>query len=572
MEEGTTYINWMRENLKIKDKETARLIPFYPNLAQRRVWNTMELQASRNLPVRILIAKARQEGVSTLIEAAAFTMINFHPNTIAQVVSADDDSTDLVFSMSKLMQDELPGHIRRPTIRSSRKEIAYAKPHRSKFIVQTAGKDVLGRGGTIQYFHGSEVAYWPHAKEGLIGALQQVPNAAGTIVALESTGNGVGGEFYDRYIRAVDKMRRNHEDYSGYLPVFLAWHTFDKYRMPLPEGYVLKPTEEEIHLQKKYDLSPEQLYWRRQTIDSECGGDETFFKQEYPADWRECFQASGRSVFSQGMLNRLEDACGPGSTCEFVSGEPQVVYRTLNCWTIWNTPHPNHQYTMGIDTMEGIVSDKSNERSDPDLHGVVIYDRTGNEVAAIYYGRGEQRALGKQCLQAAGHYNNAWTGIEIPKGMVVLDVFKEAGYPNLFRRQIHDERRDSDETEELGWRTTTATRPAMVQGLLGFIREHPIKIRSLDLIKEMRTFIWDKMGKAIHQPGEHDDLIFALMIAIQVHLRTEMRAVPYEYATTGAAPEKQRVLSMAYAGGYDTDTDGDDDFDSEYYSECCDFD
>lgn len=557
----------MRENLKIKDKETAKLIPLYPNTAQLRVWKTMEYQRSRGLPVRVLVAKARQEGVSTLIEGAAFTMINHHANTIAQVVSADDDSTDLVFSMSKLMQEELPPYVRRPTIRSSRKEIAYAKPHRSKFIVQTAGKDVLGRGGTVHYFHGSEVAYWPHAKEGLIGALQQVPNAAGTMVALESTGNGVGGEFYDRYVRAVDKMKANPTDYSGYLPIFLAWHTFDKYRTPLPKGYVLEPTEEERHLQKKYSLNLEQLYWRRQTIASECGGDEIFFKQEYPADWRECFQASGRSVFSQGMLNTLEDKCMPGSTCEFVSGEPQVVYRRLNCWHIWRKPHPGHQYIMAIDTMEGKVSDKSNERSDPDFHGAVIYDRTVNEVSAVYLGRGEQKPLGEECLQVAYFYNTAAVAVEIPMGMVVLDVFKRADYPNLYRRQVHQERRDSDETEELGWRTTIQTRPLMVQQLTSFMRQSPPKIWSLDLIKQMRTFVWDKAGKAVHLPGEHDDLIFALMIALQVHLTTEMLAIPYAYATTGAGEIKRGSRGFEYAGGRDNwkDDDTEDDFDTEYY-------
>jgi hypothetical protein len=155
--------------------------------------------------------------------------------------------------------------------------------------------------------------------------------------------------------------------------------------------------------------------------------------------------------------------------------------------------------------------------------------------------------------------------VELPTGMVILDVFKRDNYPNLFKRQIHDERRDSDETEELGWRTTPQTRPIMVQQLLSFLRDREIKTWSLELIQEMRTFVHDKTGKPVHQVGEHDDLIFGLMIAIQVHLRCPMDAVPYEYATTGATEAKKGGRGIEYAGGYDTEGDSVDDFDDSYF-------
>jgi hypothetical protein len=557
----------MRENLKIRDKATARLVPLNPNLAQLKVWNTMELQRSRELPVRVLIAKARQEGVSTLIEGTNFAMINHHPNTVAQVVSADDDSTDQVFSMTKLMQQEMPGYNRRPTVRSSRKEIAYSAPHRSKFVVQTAGKDVLGRGGTVHYFHGSEVAFWPNAKQGLGGALQQVPDVAGTEVALESTGNGVGGEFYDRYVAAVERLKFNPNDYAGFLPIFLPWHIFDGYRKKIAPEVNFAPTPEEKGLRAKYSLDYEQLYWRRTTITDKCGGDLGLFKQEYPADWRECFQASGRSVFSHAMLNRWEDKALEGWYGIFESGELRPALRSMNCWTIWTKPEPGHQYAMGIDSMEGKVSDSKNARSDPDYHGVVIYDRNDNEVVAIYHGRGDQQPLGEQCLQAAKYYNNAYVAVEIPCGLVVLNVFKRDNYPNLFRRQIHDERQNSDETEDLGWRTTPQTRPVMVQTLLGFLRDSEPHIHSMSIIHEMRTFVWDKNGKPVHLPGEHDDLLFAQMIALEVHKRCPMAAMPYAYATTGDFEIKRSGLGIEYAGGYDTglfgsdDGSGDSDFD-----------
>ena len=62
---------------------------------------------------------------------------------------------------------------------------------------------------------------------------------------------------------------------------------------------------------------------------------------------------------------------------------------------------------------------------------------------------------------------------------------------------------------------------------------------------EMETFIRDKNGKPVHRPGKHDDLLFALMIALQVHQRCPLSDLPYRDDYTGelVAPEKQESLS-----------------------------
>lgn len=547
-EPNLDILGWMMRNLFIRHQDTGELVIFRPNCAQLRLWGAINAQMSRDLPVRLIIVKARQEGVSTLIEGLLFQMINRYPDKLAQVVSADTDSTNLVFTMSKLFHEQMPSDLKRPTDYSNKKEIVYSAPHRSKLMVQTAGKDVLGRGGTAQYFHGSEVAFWPNAKEGLGGALQQVHKVAGTMVALESTGNGVGGEFYDRYVRAVDQMKFDPDDYAGFLPIFLAWHTFPTYTLACKD---LNLTEEEDFLARRYSLTLDQLNWRRNTIKSECGGDEILFKQEYPACWEEAFQASGRSVFSQSLLSRWSSRAEEPRTVIFSDGDYYDVNRQLHCWKIWRLPQIGHQYTMGIDPMEGKVSDKKNERSEPDYHGIVIYDRTVNEVAAIYHGRIDQEELGLQCLWAAKMYNHAWVAPEMPLGTPILNVFKRSNYKNLYNREIHDEYWDTDETDALGWKTTPATRPIMIEQFLGLIRSDEPKIYSTDIINEMRSFVRDKTGRAVHLPGTHDDLIFGLMIALQVHFRCPMNPVPYEFATTGGDIERKQQKDLCYSGAID---------------------
>jgi hypothetical protein len=54
-----------------------------------------------------------------------------------------------------------------------------------------------------------------------------------------------------------------------------------------------------------------------------------------------------------------------------------------------------------------------------------------------------------------------------------------------------------------------------------------------------------KLGKREHRPGAHDDLLFAAMIALQVHKRTPRDRGP-------TTPPAERVHSgMKYIGGID---------------------
>ena len=384
-----------------------------------------------------------------------------------------------------------------------------------------------------------------------------VPSKPDTTIILESTANGVGGAFYDMFWQAVERIKENPGDYSGFIPVFFAWYEFPEYQTALPQGYVLEPDEDETDLIRRYNLSDEQLYWRRLKI-QELGGDVALFKQEYPATAREAFQTTGRNVFSQSTLDKIAGRITKPRTGLFYREGDEIgikdVERQIECWQIWRKPNPSHQYALGIDTMEGRVSDQANPRSNPDYHGAVIFDRVTFEVVALYKGRCEQHDLGEQCLLAAEYYNKAWTAIEIPNGKTVLDIFKLAGYPNLFRRQIHDLQDVEDDTDDYGWRTTLMTRPWLVDGLIGIMRDNDLVIYSGDIIAEMRTFIRDKTGKPIHLPGEHDDLLFGLMIAIQVHTRCPLEALSYPSSHTGRI-EKQHRHSLAMAGVIDDESD-----------------
>jgi len=547
------YLTWMADNLKIISMY-GDVLYLRCNPAQLMVHKTLQLQQERELPVRAIVLKARREGVSTYTEGRFFADINRFENRYACVCSADSDATDKVFKMATMFQDNMPVYSVRKTKYSSKKEITYEAPHRSSFLCQTSGKGVLGRGGLTHYFHATEFAFWDRAKEQFGGAAQEVPDSKDTAILIESTANGVGDAFYDIFQQALVDWEET-KDLNNYLPIFLPWFIFPDYQRPVTGDWKLD--DEETHILEKHKLRPEQLVWRRWAIKNKCQGDITLFKQEYPATPAEAFQQSGNPVFSSGVLQKQEKTLKQTEYGIFERrGEvyiDEVDYR-MNCWQIYKRAEEGHSYTIGCDTMEGKSVDPSNDRAAVDYHGMSVFDRSTGEFVAAYKGRGEQVDVAEQLINAGIHYNTAFLAPEIPNGMVVLQKLKEFGYPNIFNRQSHDETMAVENTDNLGWRTTMITRKWLVDGIIQCIRDG-MEVNLPWIFDEMTTFIRDKTGKPIHNTGKHDDVLFASMIAVQVHLRCPIIEA-YEYDYTGEPEEQQQNLNnLSYLGAIDTGDD-----------------
>jgi hypothetical protein len=204
--------------------------------------------------------------------------------------------------------------------------------------------------------------------------------------------------------------------------------------------------------------------------------------------------------------------------------------------------------------MEGKSVDPSNDRAAVDYHGMSVFDRSTGEFVAAYKGRGDQTDVAEQLINAGIHYNTAFLAPEIPNGMVVLQKLKEFGYPNIFNRQSHDETMAVENTDNLGWRTTMITRKWLVDGIIQCIRDG-MEVNLPWIFDEMTTFIKDKTGKPIHNTGKHDDVLFASMIAVQIHLRCPI-GESYDYEHTGEPEEQEQTLNnLSYLGAIDTGDD-----------------
>src|SRR3546814_17873500 len=103
--------------------------------------------------------------------------------------------------MVQRYHEHCPELVKPSTSAANAKELYFDKLD-GGYQVATAGAKATGRSMTVQYFHGSEVAFWPFAADHAAGVIQAVPDIAGTALILESTANGIGNYFHQQWQRA----------------------------------------------------------------------------------------------------------------------------------------------------------------------------------------------------------------------------------------------------------------------------------------------------------------------------------------------------------------------------------
>lgn len=279
--------------LKIANKDGA-IVDFGLNRAQRYLHARAEDQLRRVGWVRILCLKGRQQGISTYIGGRFYWKASGEFGKRFVILTHLDEATANLFNMVKRYHDNVPAAVKPKVKTDNAKELSF-EVLQTKYSVSTAGSRGTGRSATAQYFHGSEVAYWPNAEKHMAGIGQIVPSALGTEIIFESTANGIGNMFHKMVMDAI-KGRGDYE------LVFIPWYWEEPYRRKVPPGTLFEP--DEIEYQEAFGIDDEQLYWRRMKIVNDFGNDVTQFDAEYPATVEMAFLAGT----SKALINPLKVA------------------------------------------------------------------------------------------------------------------------------------------------------------------------------------------------------------------------------------------------------------------------
>ena len=298
---------YARNCLSIRTKDNG-LQPFILNSAQEYIHQKIQEQIEKTGKVRAILLKGRQQGASTYAEGRFMWRTTHNKGVRAFILTHDGESTNALFEMTERYYENLPKFVKPTTSAANAKELHFDKLD-SGYKIGTAGNKAVGRGQTIQYFHGSEVAFWVNASEHTKGVMQAVPDADGTEIIWESTANGVGNFFHEQWKQAEKGL-------SEFMPVFVPWFWQVEYRKKVTDDFRLD--NDELKLSQQYDLDLEQMCWRRKKIAelTTDGIDGTkAFKQEYPMNAAEAFQLSGGDgliTADQCMKARKADENGNG--------------------------------------------------------------------------------------------------------------------------------------------------------------------------------------------------------------------------------------------------------------------
>ena len=277
------------------------------------------------------VLKARQLGVSTLAEAFIVHAITAQPYRRALIASDATDTSAHLFGMAEIMYRHLPFFLKPGKTKyvTSGEQRTIALENESSVVMRSGasmrgqkvddsgeGKGEIGRGMTTSALHLSELASWSFPEQIDDALFPTIPLQPYVVGVLESTAKGRYNWWHKQWLKSEQGLGR-------FAPVFIPWYAEPtKYRLPPPPSW--SPTPDTLaHAKACYEesprwmgtavtLAPEQLYWyereRQAWTQDERLAD---FLSEYPATPAECFQYSGRSIFSLAVRERIKQQARP---------------------------------------------------------------------------------------------------------------------------------------------------------------------------------------------------------------------------------------------------------------------
>ncbi len=519
---------WRLNNLYKIVNEDGELVTFRMRPAQRELF--------KNMHYRNIILKARQLGFSTGIDIYLLDQALFNNNLSCGIIAQDLPAAGEIFSTKiSIPFDNLPVWLRATFPVSTRREgangghIEFA--HGSKIRVSTSF-----RSGTVQRLHISEhgkicATYPAKAKEVRTGTLNAIKD--GCIVFIESTAEGVGGDFHTMSTRAMDLGQLNlpltSQDYKFH---FFAWWQDPKYQAPVPAGGLrLSKYHQEyfaaVEQAMGITLLDEQKQWYvRKEIEQQ-----EEMKQEFPSTPSEAFLTSGRRVFAAINVMKAEGQCkspllvydiepvtGKRTKVQALrAGNAEELQRTLlNHLLVWELPDPDEDYAIGGDVAEGL---ENRDRSSFD-----VVKKSSGEQVAHWFGYLDAELFAQLMAHVGRWYNTAFIGPERNNhGHAVIQKLREV-YPHrsIYSEQYLDRDHD-DETPKLGWLTTAQSKPVIIEGLKTLLRENASGVRWIGTINELNTYVYDTRGRMNAQTGCFDDQVMSYAIAQEMRARMPAR-------------------------------------------------
>ena len=561
----SSFFDFCTQTLKIRNK-AGELVPFEPNRMQRQHFNDDILPAiigwangTKKDPLYLCDLKGRQMGDSTLIQAACFWLCTLWSFKEGLTVAHDKKSSAHLLSMQQKFNRFSPFKLK--IKRNNRGEL-YFGGIESKITITSADDVTLGRSYTYSFVHLSEFAFFEAIQKPetlLLGLYQAIPNRPWTFVFIETTANGEG--YFKDFWFNVDGCS------NLWKKCFISWLADDEYSRDIDQKDYFKLSDDEDsvygnelteseHIRHEllhwYPIETanlawldheimRRLNWRRWMIDNKTPGrNKDFFRQEYPTTDHDAFMASGLGVFNSRLLMDLKEA-----RIEEQQEEPVKRYRWIggndfltvtkadsnwakSCWKessyghleIFELPIAGVSYVLGADPSEGL--EKSNDA------GCSIWRLPEMEEVATFDDTPDPEKFGMIIASLSKWYNNALAMVEFNNhGATVTLVLTKLRARQYYRKEFDDVTKRV--MMKVGWKTTSTTKPIMINALRAAIddgRILPRSTRTIDQWKWYQRKVVKPIGGIFQEinatygppPGKEAGLVISGALALQAAL------------------------------------------------------
>ena len=559
-----------RESLRIRDRiGSTQAFEQWPSQVKQNL--AIEAQRKRGRPVRLVTLKTRRSGFTMGSCSEMFKSVPFFPGRRGLIIADKFDPAGLEaydylvqfqkfykpfqlhgasIGLPRLLKPEAHRLVT-PVPKGAELELLWENG--SAIDVMSAEGGDVGRGGGRHFLLADEVAFWRDAATTLTALLNMVPDLPETDVIIQSTANGIGGEFYELCEKAQDPASG-----TGFGFLFYGWLEHPLYVLPFEHAGDAKKLQdhldkEETELRDMLGATLEQLHWRRRKIATECRGHVELFDQEYPSTPAKAFLSTGRQALTTTTLIRMPVWKEPllaevREVEEFGRVRLQVVPNEFGALVIGKRPEPGKRYGLGADPSKGIDVSGSRRGTDPDYSVIFVGDLDTGEQVAMFRARERPVAFGQTVARVGRLYNYAFIVPE-SNDAGFIDAILGTKYP---LESIYTTRRDptdrrSIQPQEIGFETNGTTRPWLISALDDALRETAIIIRSSVAQRECQTFVIKPNGKMEHQIGCHDDcVIAAALFAMALRFAPrKMHKAAIEAARAGAGSYGRKQNSEA---------------------------
>lgn len=483
---NTTNREAIEELIQIRDKR-SKLRKFRFNAAQEFYW--------KHKTRRNIIIKARQKGLSKVIDADQLIDCIRKEGTNAVVISHERDATTRLF---KAVRDYIEHLGRKPHVSiDSKSEIRFPK-RSSSYFIGTAGQKAFGRGDTLHRVHMSEAAFYVDFDTIFTGVSEAAEYGQ---IDIETTPNGREA-VYEMY----QKAKRGE---SSFTAIFIPWFIDQEYSVEnmtekekqglsvamqelfaMPDDeFMLTLNEEETRLMERVKieypdlpgLTPGMMKWRRMKIQDRG----IKFYQEYPEDDVSCFLQTERSVFSHIRVDLSQK----------IPLDNFTPWAERKGWTKKQIElFYGETFYGAVDGAEGIQGGDAHcfavIRVDPETgKGAVIYELHSNEPIDSFDGK-----VHKICKEFKIHLGVEKNGV----GVAHCNRFRQLGTPFM------------------EYETTGTSRPVLITDLEEAYRKEELIESYTEAENEARDMQYSEKGRAEHPTDKHDDRVFARGIALQM--------------------------------------------------------